>query len=221
MPGNRYVSGVLKAWFTVFCILGLAFSTAELRAGEKVAATLRPAEETTFGENKLSVSLTSAPSFDVGGNDHENLLVSNFLSLHWQLDDVGNEGWRRGNTEWITSAYLHPVVDGTESRFVGGVFGPRYNFVQEGWKFVPYLGARVGFGFNDSRDNSNLPGAQGQDFVFTFLVETGVRYVVNETIDISVGALYQHFSNAGLSEPAQLNYGLDVLGPTASVNFKF
>jgi len=201
--------------------MGLIFSASELRSEEKIQVSLRPAEETTFGENKLSVSLTSGPSFDVGKNANEDLLCSNFVSVHWQLDDVGNPGWRRGNTEWITSAYFHPVVDGTEDRFVGGVFGPRYNFVQEGWKFIPYLGARVGFGFNDSRDNSELPGAQGQDFVFTFLVETGVRYVVNETIDISIGALYQHFSNAALSEPAHLNYGLDVLGPMASVNFKF
>ena len=53
------------------------------------------------------------------------------------------------------------------------------------------------------------------------MVETGVRYQVNETIDLSVGALYQHFSNAGLSEPGQTNYGLDVLGPTMAIHFKF
>jgi len=191
------------------------------QAQEKVQVSLRPEESGSFAENKMTVALSAGPLFDVGGNASEDLLSSTMLSWHWQLDDVGNPGWRRGNTEWITSAYFHPVWDGTESRFLGGAFGPRYNFVQEGWKVIPYLGAQVGFGFTDSRNNAALPGAQGQDFVFTFMVETGVRYQVNETIDLSLGALYQHFSNAGLSEPAQTNYGLDVLGPTMAIHFKF
>jgi hypothetical protein len=178
-------------------------------------------DDSVFAENRLAVSVTAGPLFDVGGNANENLLSATVLSFHWQLDDVGNPGWRRGNTEWVTSAYINPVWDGTESRFIGAFFGPRYNFVQEGWKWVPFLGARVGFGFTDSRDNSNLPGAQGQDFVFTFVVEAGARYIINEWLDISLGALYQHVSNAGLSEPGQTNYGLDVLGPTASVSFRF
>jgi hypothetical protein len=182
---------------------------------------LRVDEDAAFGENKMSAGVTAGPLFDVGGNSSENLLSATLVSWHWQLDEVGNPGWRRGNTEWITSAYFHPVWDGTESRFLGGLFGPRYNFVQEGWKWVPFLGARVGFGFTDSRDNSLRAGAQGQDFVFTFMVEAGARYIINDRADLSLGALYQHFSNAGLSEPEQQNYGLDVLGPVASVNFRF
>ncbi|MDX6765273.1 MAG: acyloxyacyl hydrolase [Candidatus Methylacidiphilales bacterium] len=192
-------------------------------AEERISVAPRPVDagESGFGENRMSFSLAAGPLFDAGHNENENILSSTVVSWHWQLDDVGNPGWRRGNTEWITSAYLHPVWDGTESRFLGGHFGPRYNFVQEGWQWVPYLGARVGFGFTDSRDNTLLPGAQGQDFVFTFTVEAGARYVVNETIDLSFGVLYQHFSNAGLSEPEQINYGLDLIGPTAAVHFKF
>jgi len=188
---------------------------------QKLEAGLRVPEEETFAENRMAMGVAAGPLFDVGGNDNENILSATVVSWHWQLDDVGNPGWRRGNTEWITSAYLHPVWDGTESRFLGGAFGPRYNFVQEGWQWVPYLGARVGFGFTDSRNNADLPGAQGQDFVFTFMVEAGARYIINDWMDISLGALYQHFSNAGLSEPAQTNYGLDVLGPVVSVNFRF
>lgn len=197
------------------------FITAASGWSQKIEAGVRVPEDETFRENRMAVGITAGPLFDVGGNESENLLSATVVSWHWQLDDVGNPGWRRGNTEWITSAYIHPVWDGTESRFLGGAFGPRYNFVQEGWQWVPYLGARVGFGFTDSRDNSTLLGPQGQDFVFTFMVEAGARYIVNDRMDISLGALYQHFSNAGLSEPAQTNYGLDVLGPVVSVNFRF
>lgn len=178
-------------------------------------------DDALFRENRMSVSIAAGPLFDVGGNPSEDVLSSTLLSWHWQLDDVGNEGWRRGNTEWVTTAYWHPVWDGTESRFLGGVFGPRYNFVQEGWSWVPYLGARVGFAFTDSRDNRFFDGAQGQDFCFTFMVEAGARYVINERMDLLVGAMYQHFSNAGLSEPARINNGLDVLGPTVALNVRF
>lgn len=205
----------------LFFAIGALVLVPVLPAGEIVQTSLRPADEVDYAENKTSASLTAGPLFDVGGNTSEDLLSATMLSWHWQLDDVGNPGWRRGNTEWVTSAYFHPVWDGTESRFLGGAFGPRYNFVQEGWKVVPYIGAQVGFGFTDSRDNGALTGAQGQDFVFTFMVETGVRYALSERIDISLGALYQHVSNAGLSEPGQTNYGLDVLGPTVALHYKF
>lgn len=204
------------------CIIMLVVLMAGISASRGAGdLSLRPAEPGPYAENNMAIGVSAGPLFDVGANAHEDLLGAGVLSWHWQLDEVGNPGWRRGNTEWITSAFFHPVFDGTESRFVGGMFGPRYNFVQEGWHVVPYLGARVGFGFTDSRDNTNRPGAQGQDFVFTFMVETGVRYVINEWLEVSLGAMYQHFSNAGLSEPEFTNYGLDVLGPVAAFNVRF
>ncbi len=170
-----------------------------------------------FYEDRVEVSAESGVLFNVGSNATK-AVAPQILSIRWQLDEVGNEGWRRGNTEWVFSGDFYPVLEGVESRFTGGLFGPRYNFVQPDSKWVPFVGARVGFGFTDSRYNQ---AAQGQDFMFTFSVETGVRYLVTERLDVSFMAFYQHFSNADLSEPERENNGLDVLGPMVSLHWRF
>ncbi len=145
-------------------------------------------------------------------------MAPQILSLHWQLDNVGNNGWLRGNTEWIVGGYFTPVLEGAENRFSGMLFGPRYNFVQPNWKFVPYIESRVGFAFTDS---GTVSGAQGQDFCFTFVTATGVRYLIDDNWSISLAAMYQHISNGGLSEPQRPNNGLDSIGPQLGVLYKF
>jgi hypothetical protein len=38
---------------------------------------------------------------------------------------------------------------------------------------------------------------------------------------VSLGALYEHFSNAGLSEPQVKNVGLNTIGPKFEFNYSF
>jgi hypothetical protein len=155
--------------------------------------------------------------FDIN-NINNYTIVPTLVTVGWQLDATSTEGWTRGNTEFSFSGVYDDVVHGPESRFVGAVFGPRYNFVQPGWKWVPYVDCRVGFVFTDA---TGIWGAQGQDFCFTFMIGTGVRYVINEHCGFSVGAIYQHVSNGGLSEPEFANQGLDAVGPQAAFYYKF
>ncbi|MEM6821937.1 MAG: acyloxyacyl hydrolase [Verrucomicrobiota bacterium] len=180
----------------------------------------KPRQTGSFYENRVEIGVESAQLFDISSKDPQYLVLPQFLAIHWQLDDIGNEGWLRGNTEFIFSGYFTPVVDGVESRYVGGLFGPRYNFVQPGWDWVPYIESRVGFGFTDSRANQRDKG-QGQDFVFTFTVGIGAKYIINDQFNFSIGALYQHSSNGGLSEPSRENIGLDTIGPVFSLNYGF
>lgn len=171
-----------------------------------------------FYENHKEVSLASGALFSLGG-DNGYTIAPILASYHWQLDDVGLEGWRRGNTEFIFTGYWDQVVHGPENHFVGALFGPRYNFVQPDWKLVPYIEARVGFGFTDS---TAVPaGAQGQDFCFTFAVSSGARYFITDQFSVSAAFWYQHWSNGGLSEPARNNNGLDTAGPVLSLNYAF
>jgi Lipid A 3-O-deacylase (PagL) len=171
-----------------------------------------------FYENRIDVAYETAALFDIAGNANSYVFLPQIMSVRWHLDEVGNEGWRRGNTEWIFSGYYAPVLDGPEDHFSGALFGPRYNFVQEGWDFIPYIESRVGVGFTNS---GTVTGAQGQDFMFTFTVGGGVRYLVTDRFEISVGALYQHYSNGGLSEPVRPNNGLDSIGPVLGFNWTF
>jgi lipid A 3-O-deacylase len=173
--------------------------------------------DSPFYENRLDLSVETGVMFDIG-NENTTTVSPVILSLRWQLDEIGNPGWRRGYTEWVFSGVHTVVWEGVESRFSGALFGPRYYFVQPGSKLVPYVDSRVGFGFTDSQPVS---GAQGQDFYFTFTVGVGARYLLSEDWDIAAGIIYQHISNAGLSEPDQVNNGLDTLGPHLSFQYRF
>jgi len=138
------------------------------------------------------------------------------------LDDFAG-GIFRGYTEFVFRAYGMAVLHGYESRFVGMQYGPRYNFVQPGWKFVPFIDGRVGFGFNDSQGitEGTKQVGQGQDFSFNFGIAAGTRYDINDSWFLRLAATYEHFSNAGLSEPARKNRAIDVAGPELTIGYRF
>lgn len=139
------------------------------------------------------------------------------------LDDYAG-GWLRGNTEFFFRGEGLAVVHGTESRFVGISFGPRYNFVQKGWKWVPYIESSVGFAFNDSRGMTSPTRGQigqGQDFSFQFGIAAGARYDITSDWFLRLSGVYTHYSNAGLSEPGRKNRALDAAGPELAFGYRF
>ncbi len=151
-------------------------------------------------------------------------LVPASITASLKLDDPSeDEGWWRGYSEFAFRPYGMAVTHGSESRIVGLDFGPRYNFVQPGWKVVPFVGAMVGFGFANTQDYPNpaIPYGLGQDFNFEFTVNLGVRYDINDAWFVRLMAEYVHFSNAGLSEPARQNRAIDAIGPQLSVGYRF
>ncbi len=152
------------------------------------------------------------------------------LTVALKIDDVSLDnvfdGILRGNTEFLFQGYGDMITHGPSgmTRIVGMNYGPRYNFVQPGWKVVPYIEALVGFGFADSNptvDASGTAHGLGQDFNFTFSVGSGIRYDINDSWYLRLGVLYTHFSNAGLSEPQHENQPIDALGPQVSVGYRF
>jgi opacity protein-like surface antigen len=92
----------------------------------------------------------------------------------------------------------------------------RYNFVQPGSRLVPYISGGVGAGWIDS--HPEVFGAQGQDFTFNILSAVGISYNVNDHWKIDVGALYQHLSNGGQTDP---NPSLNLFGPQVGVTCSF
>jgi opacity protein-like surface antigen len=133
----------------------------------------------------------------------------------------------RGYTEFFFRGYWNQIVNGPENRIVGASFGPRYNFVQPGWKVVPFAEAGVGFGFIDSNPtygtggHNDHPRGMGQDFNFTFSVAIGARYDIDDTWYVRTSVFYQHFSNAGLSEPTHNNRAIDSVGPELAIGANF
>lgn len=180
--------------------------------------TLTPSHaEVALREDSVEAQIESGAIFDVG-HQLNYTLAPQVLSVNWNLDEIGNSGWLRGNTQFKFSALLDPVITGPENRFLGFAAGPQYNFIQPGSNWVPFVGARVGIGFIDS---TNVKYAQGQDFCFTFIVTSGVRYYFSDRWSMGFEGFYEHISNGGLSEPKRMNNGLDAVGPEISVSCAF
>ena len=155
------------------------------------------------------------------GNDYK--LLMNDLSFAYQLDEISLTGWRRGFTEWVSQANGNVILQGPESRMFGISFGPRYNFVQEGWKVIPFIGSQIGAVFVDSRNNAlKNPRGLGQDFTMMFQIESGVKIPLTESLFLRVSALYSHYSNAGLSIPNhRANNDIDALGARLAFGSSF
>jgi hypothetical protein len=72
----------------------------------------------------------------------------------------------------------------------------------------------------DAKGPKGVPFAQGQDFTFTMMMGTGVRYNINSRYALSTGLTWMHVSNLYLSEPKFLNYGINVYGPIVGIDVR-
>ena len=144
------------------------------------------------------------------------------LTASLKLDDVSLDhefgGILRGYTEFFFRGEYSQILRGPETHYEGAMFGPRYNFVQPGWKLIPYAEGGVGFEFADSNPQA---GGLGQDFNFSFIAGVGAKYCFTNDFYARLGVEYQHLSNAGLSEPAAANHPIDGLGPKLSFGYSF
>jgi hypothetical protein len=139
-----------------------------------------------------------------------------FLTARICWGVVRGDTWLRGYNQFYVSAMAEPIFRGIENHYFGFNFGMRYNFVRPGSRFVPYISGGVGAGGIDS--HPEIPGGQGQDFTFNILSAAGISYSVNDRWKINVGALYQHLSNGGQTDP---NPSLNLFGPQVGVTCSF
>ncbi len=70
-------------------------------------------------------------------------------------------------------------------------------------------------------DSDDTPFGQGEDFAFCLLASGGVRFAISSSWSVWAGLLWQHLSNAGISEPRRRNTALDSIGPVAGVSYAF
>jgi len=142
-------------------------------------------------------------------------ILAEFLTarIRW---GVVQHGWLRGYNQFYFSAVAEPILRGIENHYFGFNFGMRYNFVRPGSRLVPYISGGVGAGGIDS--HPEIPGGQGQDFTFNILSAAGISYSVNDHWKINVGALYEHLSNGGQTDP---NPSLNLFGPQVGVTYSF
>jgi long-subunit fatty acid transport protein len=78
-----------------------------------------------------------------------------------------------------------------------------------------YAGAGGGFGLIDSQ---GVEGGQGQDFTLNWFGHLGLQRVINDSLTLRVGTMFQHMSNGGATSP---NPGIDAVGFTVGASWKF
>ena len=139
-----------------------------------------------------------------------------FLTARVRWGVIDRETWLRGYNQFYVSAMGEPIFRGIENYYFGFNLGFRYNFVPRGSRFAPYFSGGVGGGWIDS--HANVAGGQGQDFTFTILSAAGISCMLNDHWKIDVGALYQHLSNGGQTDP---NPSLNLFGPQVGVTYSF
>ena len=82
-------------------------------------------------------------------------------------------GWLRGYSEFYFCGDYQPILHGPENHLEDFIAGPRYNFVQPGWKIIPYVEGGVGIAFADS--NPQLGGLR-PGLQLHFPVGAGAKY---------------------------------------------
>ena len=167
------------------------------------APSFEMAAETSY----LLGSLANPNSYEVGAQ---------FITARWRWGTIERAGFMRGYNQVYALALVEPIFRGPENFYYGISLGFRYNFVQPGSRWQPYISGGVGLGWIDS--HASVFGAQGQDFTFNILSAVGVSYKVNDHVKVSVGVLYEHLSNAGQTDP---NPSLNLFGPQIGLTYSF
>lgn len=166
------------------------------------------------------LSTESAYMLGVFGNPHAYEIAAQFVTVRLRWGAVHSDGWMRGYNQVYFLAMGEPFIRGLENHYFGISTGLRYNFVQPGRRWNPYVSGGVGLGGVDAT-RVRTPGALGQDFTFNILSAAGISYRFDDHWQGTAGILYQHLSNAGLSEPERPNSSLNSLGPQLGLTYSF
>jgi hypothetical protein len=136
------------------------------------------------------------------------------------MGKLNGPGILRGNTDLTASLSFTVIPRGPETRYGAFDLGVRRNFVHRNWRPAPYFEFRAGAGFINAQGPHGAQLAQGQDFTFTLMLGSGIRYNFNPRYSMAVGATYMHVSNLYLSEPKYIDNGINVVGPLVGFNMR-
>jgi hypothetical protein len=147
-------------------------------------------------------------------------LVPVLASLRWQLGEPRGPSFLHGNWEASFSALATGIPRGPETHYLGYIMGIRRNFIQPNWRVTPFAEGRLGMGGEDAKEPKGVLFAQGQDFAFTLMMDSGARYQITPKYAIWLAVQYMHISNLYMSEPRYSNYGINVYGPMVGVSVR-
>lgn len=205
----------MKTALTGLAAASLAFAPAQTTCGKTPLPG--PAAEAADPASLWSFDVEAGALWRVSNNTFlDYTVVPVLFSLrtpaHIRFDIGEGELTLRHRLTLLTEA----VAEGPESAYLGFSASPSIEYwITKGGPACLYASVGGGFGWIDSTD---VPGGQGQDFTLNWFATAGLRYYFNPTFSMNAGAMFQHWSNGGATDP---NPGLDALGPVLGATWHF
>jgi lipid A 3-O-deacylase len=213
--GLAWLAGGLRS-AVVAMAATLILGATGLQGGEDFAREVLVTRERP-GDKRWEVALETAGLFGVR-NPNNYVIAPQLLSLAWQPFPQWQIGPVRIRCQVLTSFLGEAILHGPESYFLGGALRVRLIFPLGSSPWALYADGGGGIGAVDSDDT---PFGQGEDFAFCLLASGEVRFAISSSWSVWAGLLWQHLSNAGISEPRRRNTALDSIGPVAGVSYAF
>lgn len=142
------------------------------------------------------------------------------ISLGWMLTSPFpglGQNWLRGNWEALANVFGAGVVRGASGFMAGGRGLLRYNFVQPGARWVPFV--QVGAGGNGDNIYEHCDQRLiGSGFEFSLVADIGVRYFLTPRFAAILMGDFEHVSNA---DTASRNLGVNAAGGMLGLGYFF
>ena len=172
--------------------------------------------EELFSRGQMEAAVTSGVLFspflaDIGRPTINYTITE--IQIGYMLADVKSSGLIRGNFEVLGEGFGSAIFHGPGSYIAGATIWGRYNFVQPGWRLVPYIQGGMGLTSTDVATRY-----VGQPFNFNLNLSIGTRYFVAAKWAVQLEFRYQHISNANT---ARHNLGINSAGPILGVSYLF
>ena len=146
-----------------------------------------------------------------------------YVFLPQMLSLVGPADFQRrvfGGELVLRSRYsllLEPILQSPEHHYYGGSAAGLLEWWDDRRVRCFFLASGGGIGWLDAK-GYEIPGGQGQEFNFNWLVYGGGRVVVAERCAATVGVYYQHVSNGHFDK---VDPGVNAIGPMLNVSWRF
>lgn len=169
-----------------------------------------------FTRGQMEATVTSgvlfSPFIANGGRPTINYTITE-VQVGYMLQDVKSSGWTRGNLELVGEGFGSAIFHGPGNYIAGVTVWARYNFVQPGWRFVPFVQGGLGL------TSTDIPRhIVGQPFNFNLEIGVGLRYFFTPKWAVNLEYRYQHISNANTGPH---NLGINASGPILGVSCFF
>jgi lipid A 3-O-deacylase len=115
------------------------------------------------------------------------------------------------------SLLLEPILQSPEHHYYGASAAGLLEWWDDRRTRCLFFTGGGGFGWLDAK-GYEVPGGQGQEFNFNWLIYTGGRIRVSERCNASAGIYYQHVSNGHLDK---LDPGVNAIGPMLNIRWRF